>query len=127
MGYPGNPKTRNLQSAMNKGDVTAYYLEAQHKDHYMLFNLAEETYDTILFHDRVMNYNLNGYPAPGLGLLVKICTGIESWLSSDPKNIAVVHCYVPHSPLPHRVGWQRSHDAGVCLRHGVDGVVPLSL
>ena len=53
MGFPGNPKTRNLQAQMNKGDMIAYYLEARHKDHYMIFNLAEETYDAFLFHDQV--------------------------------------------------------------------------
>lgn len=53
MGYPGNPKTRRVDTAVNKADMTAYYLEARHPGHYKLFNLAEETYDTLLFHDMV--------------------------------------------------------------------------
>lgn len=53
MGFPGNPKTRNIGAQINKCDMTAYYLEARHPNHYMLFNLAEETYDAFLFHDQV--------------------------------------------------------------------------
>lgn len=53
MGFPGNPKTRNVEAKINKCDITAYYLEARHPNHYMIFNLAEETYDTFLFHDQV--------------------------------------------------------------------------
>lgn len=53
MGFPGNPKTKNIEAQVNKCDITAYYLEARHPNHYMIFNLAEETYDTFLFHDQV--------------------------------------------------------------------------
>lgn len=103
MGFPGNPRTRAMDTQINKGDMIALYLEARHKDHYMIFNLAEETYETVLFHDQVMicilfnhqvvNYDFTGYPAPPLGLLIKICTNIETWIKKDPENVAVVHCY----------------------------------
>ena len=53
MGYPGNPKTRRMEASVNKADMTAYYLEARHPNHYKLFNLAEETYDTLLFQNSV--------------------------------------------------------------------------
>ena len=53
MGFPGNPKTRKVETQINKCDVTAMYLETKHPNHYMLFNLAEETYDAFLFHDQV--------------------------------------------------------------------------
>ena len=72
----------------------------------------------------MVNYDFTGYPAPSLGLLIKICTNIETWLSEDPSNIAVVHCYVRLSPAS-SVGRQGSHDAGVRLRHDVDGLVQL--
>ena len=51
MGYPGNPKTRNVEPSVNKADVIAYYLETCYPEHYMLFNLAEEIYDAYIFHD----------------------------------------------------------------------------
>ena len=44
---------KNIEAQVNKCDITAYYLEARHPNHYMIFNLAEETYDTFLFHDQV--------------------------------------------------------------------------
>ena len=94
MGYPGNPKTRQVETSVNKTDMTAYYLEARHANHYKLFNLAEETYDTLIFHGQVENYDVHGYPAPTLGLLVRICTTVEAWLTADPENVAVIHCYV---------------------------------
>lgn len=40
-----------------------------------------------------MNYDFTGYPAPPLGLLMKICTNIETWIKKDPENVAVIHCY----------------------------------
>ena len=48
------------------------------------------------------NYNFHGFPAPTLGLLIHICTSIESWLCEDPANVAVVHCYVDVPPLSHK-------------------------
>ncbi|KAK8812776.1 hypothetical protein WA538_002510, partial [Blastocystis sp. DL] len=93
MGFPGNPQTHKTETSVNKMDMTAYYLDAHHPNHYKLFNLAEETYDTLIFHGMVENYNFHGFPAPTLGLLIHICTSIESWLCEDPANVAVVHCY----------------------------------
>ena len=49
---------------------------------------------SLLDNGQVENFNFNGYPAPTLGLLIKICTSVETWLSSNPENVAVVHCYV---------------------------------
>lgn len=40
-----------------------------------------------------MNYNFTGYPSPPLGLLIKICTNIETWIKKDSENVAIVHCY----------------------------------
>lgn len=51
---------------------------------------------------QVENYNFHGFPAPTLGLLIHICTSIESWLCEDASNVAVVHCYVDVSRLSHK-------------------------
>ena len=53
MGFPGNPKTKKVSTTLNKAETIAYYLETCYPNRYMLFNLAEETYDTYLFHDHV--------------------------------------------------------------------------
>lgn len=59
---------------------------------------------SLLDNGQVENFNFNGYPAPTLGLLIKICTSVETWLSADPDNVAVVHCYVLiYSRFNHRM------------------------
>ena len=57
MGYPGNPQTHKTETSVNKMDMTAYYLDAHHPNHYKLFNLAEETYDTLIFHGMVFLFS----------------------------------------------------------------------
>ena len=32
------------------------------------------------------------FGGPPLGLLVRMCASVESWLAGDPRNVAVVHC-----------------------------------
>ena len=60
----------------------------------MIFNLSDEIYDTILFDDHVISYDLLGMPSPSLGMLMKICVAIETWLQDDEQNVAVIHCLV---------------------------------
>ena len=57
MGFPGNPQTHKTETSVNKMDMTAYYLDAHHPNHYKLFNLAEETYDTLIFHGMVFLFS----------------------------------------------------------------------
>lgn len=33
-------------------------------------------------------------PAPSLGMIMKICVSMETWLSDDSNNVVVVHCLV---------------------------------
>ena len=49
-------------------------------------------YDTGKFDDQVIAYDLHSHPVPPLGLLVKVCMSIASWLRGDPGNVAVIHC-----------------------------------
>ena len=44
------------------------------------------------FDKQVIHYDLKRHPVPPLGLLVKICMSIASWLKGDPDNVAVIHC-----------------------------------
>ena len=101
MGFPGWPKNPSRYIKYNTREIVAAYLEEHHKDHYMIFNLSDEVYETILFGDHVISYDLLGMPAPSLGMLMKICVAIETWLQEDDQNVAVVHCLVLLLLLPH--------------------------
>jgi hypothetical protein len=35
-----------------------------------------------------------GMPAPSLGMLMKICIAMETWLGDSSKNVVVIHCLV---------------------------------
>lgn len=94
MGFPGWPQNPSKWIKYNTREIVAGYLEEHHKDHFMVFNLSDEVYDTILFGDHVISYDLMGMPAPSLGMLLKICVALETWLQDDDRNVAVVHCLV---------------------------------
>ena len=47
-------------------------------------------------HDfKIVSYDLHGMPAPSLGMLMKMCIAMETWLADDENNVVVVHCLVP--------------------------------
>ena len=60
----------------------------------MIFNLSDEMYETMLFNDHVISYDLMGMPAPSLGMLLKMCVAMETYLGDSPENVVVVHCLV---------------------------------
>lgn len=101
MGFPGWPKNPNNSMHYNSREVVASYLEKNHKDHYMIFNLSDEIYETLLFGDHVVSYDLLGMPSPSLGMLMKICVAIETYLQDSTQNVAVIHCLVPLLPSSH--------------------------
>ena len=94
MGFPGWPQHPNPSIKYNMREIVASFLEPHHKDHYMIFNLSDEVYETMLFNDHVVSYDLMGMPAPSLGMLMKICVAMETYLSDSPENVVVVHCLV---------------------------------
>ena len=101
MGFPGNPKTRKIEGHTNNRESIAYYLETRHPNHFKLFNLTEEEYDTLLFansvltpvsfHPQVTHYSFTGYSSPSLGLLFRILLDMEAYLAASEDNVAVVH------------------------------------
>lgn len=92
MGFPSTPETR-IRSRNDAASVAALLTE-RHSGHFMIWNLSEESYDSGLFENQVIEVKFPGFPAPPLGLLFKICTSIENWLAADTANVAVVHCMV---------------------------------
>ncbi|KAF5735571.1 hypothetical protein HS088_TW15G01079 [Tripterygium wilfordii] len=68
-------------------------LDMRHQVHYKIFNLCiEESYDPSHFHGRVERYPFDDNHVPPLQIIKLFCESVHSWLSLDPKNIAVIHC-----------------------------------
>lgn len=67
-------------------------LRRRHSGHFMVWNLSEESYETSIFENTVIEHKFPGFPAPPLGLLYQLCKEIENWLHADSNNVAVVHC-----------------------------------
>lgn len=68
-------------------------LDMRHWDHYKVYNLCtEESYDPAHFHGRVETYPFDDNHVPPLEMVKSFCESVNSWLSQDLRNIAVVHC-----------------------------------
>ncbi|KAK6129296.1 hypothetical protein DH2020_037005 [Rehmannia glutinosa] len=68
-------------------------LEMRHRGHYKVYNLCiEESYDASHFNGHVERYPFDDNHVPPISMIKEFCEDVHSWLSSDPKNIAVVHC-----------------------------------
>ncbi|KAG8477290.1 hypothetical protein CXB51_030827 [Gossypium anomalum] len=65
-----------------------------------VYNLCiEEDYDPSHFHGRVEKFPFDDNHVPHFEMMKSFCESVHSWLSDDPKNIAVVHCMITFSPL----------------------------
>ncbi|XP_019157032.1 PREDICTED: phosphatidylinositol 3,4,5-trisphosphate 3-phosphatase and protein-tyrosine-phosphatase PTEN1 [Ipomoea nil] len=68
-------------------------LDMRHSGHYKVYNLCiEQSYDPTHFHGRVERYPFDDNHVPPLQMVKEFCEDVHSWLSNDPKNIAVIHC-----------------------------------
>lgn len=54
----------------------------------------EESYDPEHFHGRVERFPFDDNHVPPIEMIKQFCESVHAWLSSDPKNIAVIHCMV---------------------------------
>ena len=69
------------------------YLDKHHKERYMVYNLTERSYNYDMLNNMVQTWcGFLDHHNPPLHLMFKICQSIDSWLSSDPKNVAIIHC-----------------------------------
>lgn len=93
MGFPSSP-TSKLRS---RNDITAVaaHFQAEHgAGNVMVWNLSEETYDYALFDAQVVEVRCFGSPSPPLGLMAKVCQGVETWLAADPAHVAAIRAFV---------------------------------
>lgn len=92
MSFPYDKKNPGIAKSGNDIKLISQYLRERHGDHFMIWNISEESYDYTYFDENVLEHRFPGHPAPPLGLLFQICTAVESWLDADTRNVAIVHC-----------------------------------
>jgi len=74
----------------NSLDEVARFLDHFHKDHYMVWNLSPDKYDYKKLQNKVMEYPIPEAHSPSLDSLLGILRAIDSWLKTDPENVAVI-------------------------------------
>ena len=70
----------------------AKMLMNKHGENYLVFNLSERRYDISKLNNQVLDFGWPDHLAPSLDRLCSICKSISSWLDSDQRHVAVVHC-----------------------------------
>ncbi|XP_028262154.1 tensin-2-like isoform X2 [Parambassis ranga] len=76
---------RNLQEV-------ASMLKSKHQDKFLLLNLSEKRHDITRLNPKVQDYGWPDLHAPPLDRICAICKAMETWLTSDPNNVVVLHC-----------------------------------
>ncbi|XP_018533180.1 tensin-2 isoform X3 [Lates calcarifer] len=76
---------RNLQEV-------ASMLKSKHQDKFLLLNLSEKRHDITRLNQKVQDYGWPDLHAPPLDRICAICKAMETWLTSDPSNVVVLHC-----------------------------------
>ncbi|XP_064409352.1 tensin-3 isoform X2 [Latimeria chalumnae] len=75
----------------NLQDVTRM-LKSKHGDNYLVFNLSEKRYELSKLNPKIMDVGWPDLHAPPLDKICTICKAMESWLTSDPQHVVVIHC-----------------------------------
>ncbi|KVF06534.1 Dual specificity phosphatase, catalytic domain-containing protein, partial [Cynara cardunculus var. scolymus] len=58
----------------------------------MSYITNQQDYDSSHFNGLVEKFPFDDNHVPPLPMIMEFCQNVHSWLSSDPKNIAVIHC-----------------------------------
>ncbi|XP_068455135.1 tensin-2-like isoform X2 [Clinocottus analis] len=76
---------RNLQEV-------ASMLRCKHQDKFLLLNLSEKRHDISRLNPKVQDFGWPDAHAPPLDRICAVCKAMETWLTSDPHNVVVLHC-----------------------------------
>ncbi|CAD8205289.1 unnamed protein product [Paramecium octaurelia] len=90
MSYPGE----GLEGLYrNPIDQVAAYLNTQHNQDYMVFNLSGRKYDFTKFKGILQDsWIWKDHHSPPLDLLFEICDLIHGYLKGNINNVVVIHC-----------------------------------
>ncbi|KAL7722011.1 phosphatidylinositol-3 [Entamoeba marina] len=86
------PATGISQQWRNSRNDVAEFLNKNHPNHFRIWNLTEDQYDTTPFHSNVVHAGFLNHHPPQFNWLVKIIQEIQTYLKEDPMNTAVIHC-----------------------------------
>uniref|UniRef100_A0A4W5JDF1 Tensin 2a n=1 Tax=Hucho hucho TaxID=62062 RepID=A0A4W5JDF1_9TELE len=78
---------------LNLKEVTAM-LRSKHQDKFLLFNLSERHHDITRMNPKVLDFGWPDFHAPPLDKICAMCKAMETWLTSDPQHVVVLHCKV---------------------------------
>ncbi|XP_037304002.2 tensin-2-like isoform X2 [Pungitius pungitius] len=70
----------------------ASMLKSKHQDTFLLLNLSEKRHDITRLNPKVQDYGWPDVHAPPLDRICAVCKAMETWLTSDPNNVVVLHC-----------------------------------
>uniref|UniRef100_A0A3P9J2H2 Tensin-2 n=1 Tax=Oryzias latipes TaxID=8090 RepID=A0A3P9J2H2_ORYLA len=70
----------------------ASMLKSKHQDNFLLLNLSENRHDITRLNPKVQDHGWPDLHAPPLERICAICKAMETWLTSDPQNVVVLHC-----------------------------------
>ncbi|KAM4613258.1 tensin-2-like isoform 2-T2 [Polymixia lowei] len=84
----------NLEEQRYRGNLqeVAAMLKSKHQDKFLLLNLSEKRHDITRLNPKVQDYGWPDLHAPPLDRICAVCKAMETWLTSDPHNVVVLHC-----------------------------------
>ncbi|XP_067447559.1 tensin-2 isoform X3 [Thunnus thynnus] len=85
------PKLEEQRYRINLKEVAAM-LKSKHQDKFLLLNLSERRHDITRLNPKVHDFGWPDLHAPPLDKICAICKAMETWLTSDPQHVVVLHC-----------------------------------
>nr|XP_046195603.1 tensin-2-like isoform X2 [Oncorhynchus gorbuscha] len=84
----------HLEEQRYRGNLqeVAAMLKSKHQDKFLLLNLSEKRHDITRLSPKVEDFGWPDLHAPPLEGICAMCKVMETWLTSDPSNVIVLHC-----------------------------------
>ncbi|KAJ3602481.1 hypothetical protein NHX12_030235, partial [Muraenolepis orangiensis] len=83
-----------LEEQRYRGNLqeVAAMLKSKHQDKFLLLNLSEKRHDITRLNPKVQDYGWPDDHAPPLDRICAVCKAMDTWLTSDPHHVVVLHC-----------------------------------